>query len=80
MRKVETPERGAKTVSEREAICVGTFVVGLWILANVLQDLHDVHDRLQNLTKMVRDCNSTGEYSKFPHDAYLRISFHSGLE
>lgn len=64
MGKVETPERGAKTVSEREreAVCVGTFVVGLWTLANVLQDLHDVHDRLQNLTKMVGDCNSTGSH------------------
>lgn len=32
----------------------GTFIVDFWILADILQDLHDVHDRLQDLSKMIQ--------------------------
>lgn len=40
-------------------IYVSTFVMSLWIFANILQDLHDVHDRFQNLTKTIAHYNST---------------------
>lgn len=30
---------------------VGTFVISFWILADILQDLHDVHERLEDLKK-----------------------------
>lgn len=49
---------------QSEVIYVGTFVMSLWIFANILQDLHDVHDRFQNLTKTIIHCNSTAHINQ----------------
>lgn len=60
--------------------CVGTSVVGLWSFANVLQDLHDFHNCLQNLLKLVGKLNLTREYFKFQNETYSIISFYSILQ
>lgn len=46
-------EQLSNTRRKHEVCYVETFFMILWILADILQDLHDVHDRLQDLTQML---------------------------
>lgn len=51
--KYHNVEQLSNTRRKHEVCYVETFIMILWILADILQDLHDVHDRLQDLTQML---------------------------
>lgn len=53
--------------------CVATFFMSLWILADILQHLHEIHDCLQDLTKTLYNHKHLNTAHQPPHEQDIRL-------